>query len=83
MQVNFRMPAALKSELENAAREHNRSLTAEIVSRLEASFHLDEATPIKMTRKELFNLVQEVVMITEGGGFVTIPEEPDQSKNKP
>ncbi|ASP77402.1 Arc family DNA-binding protein [Sinorhizobium meliloti] len=76
------MPAALKGELENAAREHNRSLTAEIVSRLEASLHLDEATPIKMTRKELFNLVKEVVKITEEGGLVTVPEEPGQSKNQ-
>ncbi len=38
VQVNFRMPADLKAALERAAEESRRSLTAEIVARLEASF---------------------------------------------
>jgi hypothetical protein len=39
IQVNFRMPAELKVKLEAAAKENNRSLTAEIVYRLEQTFH--------------------------------------------
>ncbi|MWK54689.1 Arc family DNA-binding protein [Pseudomonas otitidis] len=37
LQVNFRMPASLKEELEALARANRRSLTAEIVARLERS----------------------------------------------
>lgn len=37
VQVNFRMPEALKAELEIASKANNRSLTAEIVDRLEFS----------------------------------------------
>lgn len=38
VQVNFRMPAELKSRVEAAAEANNRSTTAEIIARLEASF---------------------------------------------
>lgn len=37
LQVNFRMPASLKSELEALAKQNRRSLTAEVVARLESS----------------------------------------------
>lgn len=37
-QVNLRIPAQLKSLLDSSADENKRSLTAEIVSRLERSF---------------------------------------------
>ena len=37
LQVNFRMPASLKRELEAAAKQSGRSLTAEVVARLELS----------------------------------------------
>lgn len=37
VQVNFRMPETLKAELEAASKANNRSLTAEIVDRLEFS----------------------------------------------
>lgn len=37
-QVNFRMPQALRDELERASRLNNRTLSAEIVARLSASF---------------------------------------------
>lgn len=40
LQVNFRMPASLKTRLEEAAKVTGRSLTSEIVTRLEES--LDE-----------------------------------------
>lgn len=38
VQVNFRMPAQLKARLEEAATANHRTLTAEIIDRLEASF---------------------------------------------
>ena len=37
-QVNLRMPADLKDRLDAAAEENKRSLTAEVVARLEESF---------------------------------------------
>jgi hypothetical protein len=39
-QVNLRMPEALKTALDTAAQGNNRSLTAEIVARLETSFEI-------------------------------------------
>lgn len=36
-QVNFRIPTKLKDDLEQKAKENERSLTAEIVTRLEES----------------------------------------------
>lgn len=37
-QVNFRIPQELKEKLENAAKESGRSITSELVTRLEQSF---------------------------------------------
>lgn len=37
-QVNFRMPQELRDKLEDASKENKRTLTAEIVARLESSF---------------------------------------------
>lgn len=37
-QVNFRIPTKLKEQIEEASVTNNRSITAELVSRLEKSF---------------------------------------------
>ncbi|MDO4434379.1 MAG: Arc family DNA-binding protein [Alysiella sp.] len=37
-QVNFRLPLDLKEKLEQAAKVHGRSLTSELITRLEQSF---------------------------------------------
>lgn len=37
-QVNFRIPAELKTKLEQAARDNGRSITNELVARLDESF---------------------------------------------
>jgi hypothetical protein len=37
-QVNLRLPAALKERLDEASEQNKRSLTAEVVARLEESF---------------------------------------------
>lgn len=42
LQVNFRMPASLKTALERAAEGNNRTLTAEITYRLSASLEDDK-----------------------------------------
>lgn len=42
LQVNFRMPASLKAELERAAKESGRSLTAEVVARLNLSMLIED-----------------------------------------
>lgn len=41
-QLNFRIPAELRDRLEAAAKENKRSLTAELIERIEASFEGDE-----------------------------------------
>ncbi len=48
-QVNFRIPPELKEQLESAAKENHRSITAELVARLEQSFKnvIDPDQPVK------------------------------------
>lgn len=43
-QVNFRIPQELKDKLEQAAKDSGRSITAELVTRLDRSF--DESTNV-------------------------------------
>lgn len=38
-QFNFRIPAALKEKLEESAKINGRSVTAEVITRLESTFH--------------------------------------------
>lgn len=57
-QVNFRMPAELKSRLEQAAQASGRSLTQEIVRRLEQSLQPDVPA---ISRQEIVDLVHAVV----------------------
>ncbi|EZQ10735.1 Arc family DNA-binding protein [Acinetobacter sp. Ver3] len=40
-QVNFRIPAELKDKLDEAAKNNGRTLTAELILRLETTFELD------------------------------------------
>ena len=44
-QVNFRIPSKLKEDIEKAAFANNRSITSELVSRLEDSFIPKTLTP--------------------------------------
>lgn len=41
-QVNFRIPSKLKEDIEKAAFANNRSITSELVSRLEQSFEQNQ-----------------------------------------
>lgn len=58
-QLNFRCPAGLKEKLEAAAVESGRSVTQELVFRLERSFEGDSFTPSK--RAELLRLLDELL----------------------
>lgn len=40
-QVNFRIPAELKDKLDSAAKENGRTITAELILRLEMTFEQD------------------------------------------
>lgn len=44
-QVNFRMPSELKARLEKVAGQNKRSITAELVARLESTFQESSAKP--------------------------------------
>lgn len=50
-QVNFRIPSKLKEDIEKAAFANNRSITSELVSRLEQSF--DEPMAFDPTNAEM------------------------------
>ena len=57
-QVNFRIPTKLKDQIEQSAIENDRSITAELVARLEASF---STSPNKNELKEeLIKLAQRL-----------------------
>lgn len=51
-QVNFRIPAELKDKLDNAAKENGRTLTAELILRLEQTFEHDDQLLDLLTRLE-------------------------------
>lgn len=55
-QINLRIPSALKERLEQASAQSKRSLTAEVVARLEESFALDRGAtgPIDDRTLDLF-----------------------------
>lgn len=54
-QVNFRIPSKLKEDIEKAAFANNRSITSELVSRLEQSFN---PAPSGLSREQLEQITQ-------------------------
>jgi hypothetical protein len=55
-QLNFRCPPELKDQLEEAARKSGRSLTMELVYRLEESFALDQR--VKSIARQESNILE-------------------------
>lgn len=51
-QVNFRIPAELKDKLDDAAKENGRTLTAELILRLEMTFDQDDQVQDLLSRVE-------------------------------
>ncbi|GAA0694573.1 Arc family DNA-binding protein [Dyella marensis] len=64
-QFKLRLPALLKERLEIAAAENARSITAEIVQRLEDSFPSIETALMHNRREELRRLEMEIAMTRE------------------
>ena len=68
VQVNFRMPAELKEKLENSAKDSGRSITSELVTRLEESFRLEDK-PYKVPLPTDIHGIQGM-MPAEMGAFI-------------
>ena len=49
-QVNFRIPAELNDKLDDAAKENGRTLTAELILRLEMTFEHDDQVQDLLSR---------------------------------
>lgn len=61
-QVNFRMPTKLKEQIEKSANNNERSITAELVARLEQSLALyPEDHPINMSPEDLMQRTTHTV----------------------
>lgn len=60
LQVNFRIPAELKRAIEAAAEKNKRSITAELVARLEESFFDGDPSPAeRYTQQSMIKAVVE------------------------
>jgi len=68
-QVNFRIPAELKDKLDNAAKENGRTLTAELILRLEMTFDNDDQVKDLLARVEK---LEEIVERLEGFEYDSI-----------
>lgn len=51
-QVNFRLPQELKDRLEQSAKENGRSVTSELVIRLEQSYHPKSVNVVNINIKD-------------------------------
>ncbi len=81
-QVNFRIPSKLKEDIEKAAFANNRSITSELVSRLEESFKHDAGSITdyeKTVQKMLFNVMAN--LHKEGVQIEVIDEAMDKAIN--
>lgn len=61
-QVNFRMPTELRDRLREAAEANNRSVTAELVHRLEQSFAIADSPEkeIHLSRQQFDSLMESM-----------------------
>lgn len=59
VQVNFRMPADLKQQLESAAAASGRTVTAELVQRLQSTFDRQDR-PRPVTVEDLQRVAEEM-----------------------
>ncbi len=72
LQFRLRIPEALKAQIEKSAAENNRSMTAEIISRLERSYELDPQLPeMQSSIDELFRIVEKLSDRLDGVEFST------------
>ena len=59
-QVNFRIPSKLKEDIEKAAFANNRSITSELVSRLEQSFEHQENSDVAQLKQQIERMDQTI-----------------------
>lgn len=60
-QVNFRIPTTLKEKIESSAIENNRSITSELVARLEKSFEQEQPNnnqPFYLAMHMLYSILE-------------------------
>lgn len=60
-QYKLRLPAELKERIERAALENKRSMNAEIVARLEASFEADASPPRESTEVLIDKITEKIL----------------------
>ncbi|KAB2762763.1 Arc family DNA-binding protein [Brucella anthropi] len=61
LQFRLRIPEALKAQIEKSAAENNRSMTAEIISRLERSYEIDpNISEMQGGIDELFRMMEKL-----------------------
>ena len=63
LHFKLRIPEALKRRIAAASRANERSMTAEIVARLEASFVVSPAPPVASPDKELSDILSDIERI--------------------
>ena len=59
-QVNFRIPTKLKEKIEESASTNERSITAELVARLEQSFEHQENSDIAQLKQQIERMDQTI-----------------------
>lgn len=59
-QYNLRWSDDLKEKIAQSAKEHNRSMNADIVARLEKSFENESFPPISQTDKDYLAKIQAI-----------------------
>lgn len=59
-QVNFRIPTALKKQIDQASLENDCSITCELVNRLENSFIVQDKQPLYLSE----NSIRELTMLS-------------------
>ncbi|KAB0544169.1 Arc family DNA-binding protein [Kerstersia gyiorum] len=71
-QVNFRMPADLRDRLAEAAKQSNRTLTAELVARLEASFAAPDGNSQESLRVVLEQLQRQQATLEDVSAQISV-----------
>ncbi|MBH0114214.1 Arc family DNA-binding protein [Novosphingobium sp. YJ-S2-02] len=62
----LRMPPGLKEQVQRAAEASNRSMNAEIVSRLENSFVAGDGAVLDIDEETVKRLIKQVIELREG-----------------
>lgn len=82
-QFNLRIPVALKTKIEDSARQNKRSATAEIIARIEATFELDALMAARSLGHENHAGVFSYLAHLEARDELLTQHSPDLSHIKP